>query len=257
MATGRSICKKCGKDFKWYRNVAQGPAKYCSKKCKDEDHASWCSRTDKNQFFICEDCGKEFKRYTSEKRDIPRFCSKECMNRNVHTWNSIGRYRVDEATEEEKLDRLKESYERHVVRGEGCWEWSGVLHKSGYAVLKYGKKQIGAHQASWLIHKGKIENGLWTLHHCDNKKCTNPDHIYLGNAKRNAQDREDRQRRPIRRGDSHPNSKLNEDQVKEIKKRMKIGITLTRLSKDFSISLGSLEAIKSGTTWKHVRIEEE
>ena len=95
------------------------------------------------------------------------------------------------------------------------------------------------------------------MHHCDNPKCTNPEHLYLGTPKRNSLDREERNRRPIRRGSNHPNAKLNEEKVREIKKLMDIGVKTSRISKDFHISYGALEAIKNGDTWKHVTIEGE
>lgn len=253
MAKGISICKKCGKEFKWYRNPEQGPAKYCSKRCKDEDHSSWCPRTTRQTLFTCEDCGKEFKRYTSKNGDKPRFCSKTCMNKNIHTWNSEGRYRVAKATKKEKLSRLKELYEKQVIRQEACWDWKGTLHRTGYAVIQYDGKQIGAHKASWLIHKGALTEKLWVLHKCDNKKCTNPEHLYLGSPSRNSLDREERQRRPIKRGIFHPNSKLTDEQVLEIKKLIRIGVPMTKISRDFKISYGSIEAIKNRKTWKHVK----
>ncbi len=252
MATGISECKKCGKEFKWSRNKEQGPAKYCSKVCKDNDHANWCRKTSRQTLFICEDCGKQFKRYTVIGSKPPRFCSKECMNKNVHSWCKKDRFFWDETTEEEKLERLKMNFEKHVIKKDGCWDWKGCLHKTGYAVLKFENKQIGAHQASYMIHKGKIPDGLWILHHCDVKSCTRPQHIYAGTPSRNSQDREDRKRRPIKRGIDHPNSLLDEDEVREIKKLIKMGVTLIRISDDYGISTGAIRAIKDGVTWKHI-----
>jgi hypothetical protein len=40
----------------------------------------------------------------------------------------------------------------------------------------------------WLKHKGAIPKGLWVLHHCDNNRCVNLDHLYLGTPKDNLQD---------------------------------------------------------------------
>lgn len=39
---------------------------------------------------------------------------------------------------------------------------------------------LGAHRASWMIHKGPIPDGLFILHKCDIPTCVNPDHLFLG-----------------------------------------------------------------------------
>jgi hypothetical protein len=33
-----------------------------------------------------------------------------------------------------------------------------------------------------------IPDGMWVLHHCDNRRCVNPDHLYIGDVKDNSRD---------------------------------------------------------------------
>lgn len=55
-------------------------------------------------------------------------------------------------------------------------------------------KTVRAHRASWILHNGSIPPGLHVLHSCDNPPCVNPEHLFLGTDKDNAQDRENKKR---------------------------------------------------------------
>jgi len=76
-----------------------------------------------------------------------------------------------------------------------CIEWTGsMIVNSKYRWSKYpciwfkGKRWSG-HRLIWTLTFGAIPNGAWVLHRCDNPKCINTDHLFLGDAKINAQDK--------------------------------------------------------------------
>lgn len=77
-----------------------------------------------------------------------------------------------------------------------CWEWQGYTHpKSGYGIINVRflvRNERYTHRISWILKNGEIPNNLNVLHKCDNPKCINPKHLYLGTQLDNIRDREER-----------------------------------------------------------------
>jgi hypothetical protein len=71
----------------------------------------------------------------------------------------------------------------------GCWEWSLAPNSEGYGESSYRGNRKKAHVLSYETFIGSVPDGLFVLHHCDNRPCVMPDHLYAGTKKDNAQDR--------------------------------------------------------------------
>ena len=70
----------------------------------------------------------------------------------------------------------------------GCWEWTGSLTVGGYGQSRYLGKLWRAHRLFYTLLIGPIPPKTMICHHCDNPKCVNPDHFFLGDNQDNLTD---------------------------------------------------------------------
>jgi len=81
----------------------------------------------------------------------------------------------------------------------GCWEWKRATNNIGYGMfrIKQGLMRT-AHRVSYELFNGPIPNGMVVCHTCDNPKCVNPDHLWVGTMLDNIRDMDSKGRRVTR-----------------------------------------------------------
>ena len=133
--------------------------------------------------------------------------------------------------------------------GSDCWHWTGYLNK-GYGSIRINGKMIKAHRFSYELHKGDIPESMFILHSCDNSMCVNPEHLSVGSHEDNMRDKVNKNRQA--KGSNNGNSKLTQEQVREIKNKINLGISQRQIAKEYRVSNPAINKIKTGRTWAHV-----
>ena len=137
--------------------------------------------------------------------------------------------------------------------------WTGSLTKGGYGqfnagLLADGRKDITrAHRYAWTIEHGAIPAGLSICHHCDNRRCVNPAHLFLGIHGDNNRDMFGKGRGHVFDGTHilgarNVNSKLAAEDVLEIRALRARGVPLSEVSQRFNITKANVSSIARGKT---------
>lgn len=130
-----------------------------------------------------------------------------------------------------------------------CWEWTASCSSDGYGQMWRGKDikgHLSSHRFSWELHNGRIENGFFVLHKCDNKLCVNPNHLFLGTQLDNIRDMDMKGRRVSAQpyGENSGTCKFTDEKIRQIREKYSTGQYLVReLSDEFGVSTSHVSAI--------------
>ena len=228
--TVKITCVNCGKIFIYKIGTYKSRrATYCSTECR----TLW----QRNPIIPCKTCGKMF--YPTNQRRY--YCSRACVdykhNRKIA----------------DPVERFWKLVDR-TSTPDGCWPWNGFRDRDNYgnfSISENGKWiNIRAHKFAIEMVVGKLPEGIQTLHHCDNPPCCRPDHLWFGKNRDNMDDKIKKGRQA--RGEKCNNTNLTEEVVREIRKRLAMGETGTRIAADYGVSNTVISQIKHRQTWKHV-----
>jgi hypothetical protein len=146
----------------------------------------------------------------------------------------------------------------------GCWIWTGPLRKDLYGYLKIDGRSVLAHRVSYELHNGNIPSGLEVCHTCDNPSCVSPNHLFCGTHDDNMKDMASKGRGKtiarhgkdnpmygisLSKGSDNGMSKLTEENVRFI---LKSSMSDTELGKMFGVLRGTVWAIRTRKSWKHI-----
>lgn len=144
---------------------------------------------------------------------------------------------------------------RRVQKTDACWNWTGARSESGYGVFRRRGKVVRAHRHSYELHRGPISPGLLVCHHCDNRVCVRPDHLFLGTHADNTHDMMAKGRcgKSGAPGIRNSKARLTEEQVREIRRDYcgRRG-QIAAIARRYGITRQSIGRIVDGTGWRHV-----
>lgn len=154
---------------------------------------------------------------------------------------------------------IQERFWAKVDKSGECWEWRAGHDTSGYGSFGINRRDTRkAHRFAYECLVGPIPVGLQVLHHCDNRPCVNPAHLFLGTNADNVADKVAKGRQA--RGKSYPShhpageehgmARLTAAQVAEIRRLHAAGHSYRVLAAQFSVDYTHIGRIVKGRSWK-------
>lgn len=134
------------------------------------------------------------------------------------------------------MDKIRSRIARKVLirANSGCWEWIGNPRENGYCRSTFKRKNWYVHRMSYTAFVGDIPPGLDVCHKCDNRRCCNPSHLFVGSRKENMEDAVKKGRQAI--GFDLPQTKLSESDVETIVNRAKAGEPYKNIALSYGVT---------------------
>lgn len=134
----------------------------------------------------------------------------------------------------------------------GCVHFTGALN-GGYGRIMHQGRNCLAHKLTYELRWGLVPEGLCVLHRCDNPKCVNVDHLFLGTRADNNADKvaKNRQSRLTGSpGERRPLAKLRNEDIPKIRADPR---PQSKIAAEYGISQAVISRIKTGRNWRHVQ----
>jgi hypothetical protein len=145
-----------------------------------------------------------------------------------------------------------ESIERRLILDPvtGCRNLNGIpgYGRGTYAQIRYGGKKYHLHVFIWIWYKGRVPKRLRVLHTCDNRRCGEIMHLFVGTHQQNMDDMVAKGRSLM--GDRHPNAKISSRMANRIRViRRKTRLSQYDLSNIFGLTQSSICAILNNVSY--------
>jgi len=151
-------------------------------------------------------------------------------------------------------ERFNKKYTKVVTTG--CWEWNGPFTRGNYGTFTVNKKQYRAHRYAYSTLVGEIPENMLVCHKCDNPKCVNPEHLFLGSHLDNNHDMHSKGRAPKTNpkiaGVNNKVAKLTDNDVRTIRDLAACGVSKAEIGRKYSIRDSHVCKIVLRQLWRHV-----
>lgn len=141
--------------------------------------------------------------------------------------------------------------EKYDVMENGCWQWHGA--DKDYPKFWNGAGYVRCNRFSLEVKLGRpLAEGEQSLHTCDNPRCVNPEHLFVGNVVENMRDRSVKGRGNHPRGAANKKTKLTDEQAREIRRKYAGGKSQDSLAAEYGISQSTISSLVRRETWNHL-----
>lgn len=151
-----------------------------------------------------------------------------------------------------KAETIEDKFWRYVDKKgvNEWWNWLGNIVANGYGRLYYNNKSFHVHRLSYIIHFGEIDEGKCVCHKCDNKKCINSNHLFLGTQQDNIKDRDMKNRQA--KGETSGKSKLTNEIVQIIREKYtnNRNLRIIDLAKEYKLDRHTIGLVINNEIWK-------
>lgn len=132
-----------------------------------------------------------------------------------------------------------------------CVLWPYGKNTYGYGRLGTPMRGTrGAHRVACMLVHGDPPTGYDAAHSCRSRECVNPRHLRWATRKENMGDKRRDGTDPT--GERHGCSKLTEQDVIDIRARVRAGEMQSTLAAEFGVSRAAVCLLVSGKNWAHV-----
>lgn len=134
-----------------------------------------------------------------------------------------------------------------------CWWWNRSTSGHRYGHFRCSDRNVYAHRFAYQVYYGVDPGPSFVCHKCDNPRCVNPLHLFLGDQKANMRDAISKKRHA--HGTRVVQSKLKEQDVQEIRDTYKPrakGRSMYALARRFNVTQATIYRVLSRHCWKHI-----
>jgi hypothetical protein len=126
-----------------------------------------------------------------------------------------------------------------------CREWTGYINPDGYGMCRVDGRDRRAHRLA-VVLSGRDPSWLCVCHRCDNKRCINPEHLFVGTYADNNRDMVAKQRASYVSGERHGSARLTAAQVEDVRSKR---LSQKKFAALYGVSQTAIWLIQHGKTW--------